>query len=82
MEEQSYARFRQTLRRADHHALDELFNFAHFHTAEVSYAAYAFPMEYYLLSMVLEEHKQVQALRDQVTALRAVVEQRRQTREG
>jgi len=69
IEEQSYARFRRALRRADQRALDDLFDFAQKHIAEAGYAAHALPMEIYLLSMLLEEHKQVMALRGQVELL-------------
>ncbi len=68
-EEQSFSRFRRALRRADQRALDDLFNFAQFHTAEAAYAAHALPMEIFLLSMLLEEHKQLLALRTQVERL-------------
>jgi hypothetical protein len=69
-EERSLARYRRALRRADQRALDELFDFAQKHTAEAGYAAHPLPMEIYLLSMLLEEHKQVLKLREQVALLR------------
>jgi hypothetical protein len=66
IEEQSLSRFRRALRRADQRALDDLFDYAQKHIAEAGYAAHALPMEIYLLSMILEEYKQVLTLRSQV----------------
>ncbi len=73
IEEQSLSRYRRALRRADQRALDDLFNLAHAHIAEASYAAHALPMEIFLLSMLLEEHKQVLALRARVEKLEGKV---------
>ena len=70
IEEQSFQRFRRALRRADQRALDDLFDYAQRHVAEASYAAHALPIEIYLLSMLLEEHKQILALRGQVETLK------------
>ena len=70
IEEQSFSRFRRALRRTDQRALDDLFDYAHRHIAEAGYAAHALPIEIYLLSMLLEEHKQVLALRGQVELLK------------
>jgi hypothetical protein len=74
IEEKSFARFRRALRRTDQLALDELFNFAQAHVAEAGYAAHPLPMEIYLLAMLLEEHKQVVKLREQVKVFNALVE--------
>lgn len=68
-EEQSFARFRRALRRADQLALDDLFNAARQHLAATQYAAHALPFEVMLLSMLLEEHKEVLRLREQVERL-------------
>ncbi len=62
-QEQSLARFRRALRRADQLAFDELFDAAHQHLAAAAYAGHALPMEIILLAMLLEEHKEVQRLR-------------------
>src|SRR5512137_1378095 len=62
-EEQSFARFRRALRRADQLALDDLFTMAHQHIAAAQYASHALPLEVFLLSMLLEEHKEVMRLR-------------------
>lgn len=62
-EQESFLRFRRALRRSDQLALDDLFAAAHQHLAAAAYAAHALPFEIFLLSMLLEEHKQVMILR-------------------
>jgi Lon protease-like protein len=68
-EQDSFSRFRRALRRADQLALDELFVAAHQHTAAAHYAAHALPFEVMLLSMLLEEHKEVKRLKDRLDFL-------------
>jgi hypothetical protein len=65
-EQASFARFRRALRRSDQIALDDLFASARQHLAAAAYAAHALPFETFLLAMLLEEHKQVMLLRQQV----------------
>ena len=65
-EEQSFARFRRALRRSDQVALDDLFASARQHLAAAQYAAHALPFEVLLLSMLLEEHKEVMRLRQKM----------------
>jgi hypothetical protein len=65
-EEQAFARFRRALRRADQLALDDLFTSARQHLAAAQYASHALPFEVFLLSMLLEEHKEVMRLRERV----------------
>ena len=68
-EEAAFARFRRALRRSDQIALDDLFASAHQHLAAAQYAAHALPFEVFLLCMLLEEHKQVLRLRQQMDEL-------------
>ena len=68
-EEQSFARYRRALRRSDQVALDDLFASAHQHMAAAQFAAHALPFEVLLLSMLLEEHKEVMHLRQQMDVL-------------
>jgi hypothetical protein len=68
-EQSAYTRFRRALRRSDQLALDELFVSARQHLAAAAYAANALPMETFLLSMLLEEHKETIRLRILVEAL-------------
>jgi len=62
-EQESFSRFRRALRRSDQLALDDLFAAAHQHLAAAAYASHALPFEVLLLSMLLEEHKEVMRLR-------------------
>jgi hypothetical protein len=68
-EQESFSRFRRALRRSDQLALDDLFANAHQHLAAVTYAAHALPFEAILLAMLLEEHKEVMHLREQLDTL-------------
>jgi len=68
-EQDSFARFRRALRRNDQLALDDLFASARQHLAAAAYASHALPFEVFLLSMLLEEHKEVMRLRGLVEAL-------------
>ena len=68
-EEAAFARFRRALRRSDQLALDDLFTSARQHLAAAQYAAHALPFEVFLLSMLLEEHKQVMRLRAELEIL-------------
>jgi hypothetical protein len=65
-EEAAFARFRRALRRADQLALDDLFTSARQHLAAAQYASHALPFEVFLLSMLLEEHKEVMQLRQKM----------------
>ena len=68
-EEASFARFRRALRRSDQIALDDLFASARQHLAAAAYASHALPFEVFLLSMLLEEHKKVMILNQQMDEL-------------
>ncbi len=65
-EEAAFARFRRALRRSDQLALDDLFTSARQHLAAAQYASHALPFEVFLLSMLLEEHKEVKRMRQQI----------------
>lgn len=68
-EQESFARFRRALQRADQLALDDLFVAARQHLAATQFAAHALPFEVMLLSMLLEEHKAVLRLQNQLEDL-------------
>jgi len=68
-EQEAFGRFRRALRRSDQLALDDLFASARQHLAAAAYASHALPMETFLLSMLLEQHKEVMRLRTQLEAL-------------
>ena len=65
-EEVAFARFRRALRRSDQLALDDLFTSARQHLAAAQYASHALPFEVFLLAMLLEEHKEVLRMRQQI----------------
>ena len=65
-EEAAFGRFRRALRRSDQVALDDLFASARQHTAAAQYASHALPFEVFLLAMLLEEHKEVMRIRQQL----------------
>ena len=69
-EEQSFARFRRALRRSDQLVLDDLFASARQHIAAAAYASHALPFEVFLLSMLLEEYKEVVRLRQIVEEMK------------
>lgn len=69
-EEAALRRFRRALRREDQHAFDDLLAAARKHLAAAAYAAHALPFEVFLLSMLLEEHKEVLRLKAEIARLR------------
>jgi hypothetical protein len=70
-EEANLARFRRALRREDQLVFDDLFVAAYKHRAAASYAGHLLPFETFLLSMQIEEHKEVMLLRRELETLRA-----------
>jgi hypothetical protein len=68
-EQDSFQRFRRALRRSDQQALDDLFAAAHHHLAAAAYASHPLPFEIFLLAMLMEEHKEVLRLRQNLEAL-------------
>lgn len=72
-EQKSLGRFRRALRRADQEALDDLLAGACNNLAAASYASHLMPFEVLLLSMLLEEHKQVRQLSQRVEVLRDIL---------
>jgi hypothetical protein len=62
-EQDAFSSFRRALRRSDQMVLDDLFAMARQHLAAAAYASHALPFETILLSMLLEEHKEVLRLR-------------------
>ena len=69
-ERAAFARFRRALRSSDQQVLDDLFTSAKKHLAAASYASHALPFETFLLAMLLEEHKEVVRLRQEIAELR------------
>ena len=69
-EQEAFGRFRRALRRADQLALDDLFAAARQHLSAAAYASHALPMETFLLSMLLEQHKELLRLQRELDELR------------
>ena len=61
-EEQSLKRFTHALRKSDQLLIEELIALSHLHVAEASYASNLYPMDVYLLSMLLEFYKKFKQL--------------------
>ncbi len=61
-EDQALRRFRHALRKADQAVVDELMALAHTHIAEASYASNLYPMDVYLISMLIELYKKYKRL--------------------
>ncbi|MGD2251357.1 MAG: hypothetical protein PVF70_00410 [Anaerolineales bacterium] len=70
-EQQSLTRFRRALRREDQRAFDDLLAASRHHLAAAAYASHLMPFEVMLLAMLVEEHKQVVQLRQQLETLQA-----------
>jgi hypothetical protein len=71
-EQQSLARFRRALRREDQLALDDLLGSSRRHLAAAAYASHLLPFEIMLLAMLVEQHKQVMRLRQELDILRSI----------
>ena len=71
IEEEAFLPFRRALRHSDQVIFDELFAAANQHRAASALAARALPMESMLLSMLLEERKEVKHLQVLVERLHA-----------
>jgi len=72
---EAYFRFRRALRKADQLVLDDLFESAKQHAALAPYAPHALSIEVTFLSMLLEEYKTLQVLRQQVDVLKTAADQ-------
>jgi len=73
-EEANLAKFRRALRREDQVVFDDLFVAAYKHRAAAAYAGHLLPFETFLLSMQIEDHKEVMCLRREVDDLRKYLE--------
>lgn len=77
-EKSSLARFRRALRREDQVAFDELLADARQHLAAAAYASHLLPFEVMLLSMLVEERKQVNDLERRIEGLEAQLARQRE----
>jgi len=69
-EQEAFNDFRRALRRHDQAALDDLFTSARLHLAAAAYAAHPLPFEIFLLAMLLEEHKKIRLLEQELASLK------------
>lgn len=58
-EERALARFARALRREDQRCMAELLDLSRLHIAEASYASNLYPMDVFLISMLLEAYKKI-----------------------
>jgi hypothetical protein len=65
-EQAHYSQFKKALVRSDQIALEQLFIYANMHVAEVAYTSFELPMETFMLAMILEMHKEVIRLRNEI----------------
>jgi len=72
-EQQSLARFRRALRREDQRALDDLLGSSRQHLAAAAYASHLLPFEVMLLAMLVEQHKQVLHLQQEIEVLQSTL---------
>lgn len=61
-----WGKFRRALRKEDQEALDELLTAAKFHSAAAAYASRVVPFETMLVSMLIEQQKQIKVLRERL----------------
>lgn len=65
-EQTAFNTFRRTLRRNDQRLFDRLFADARKHTAAISQANHALPFEAILLAMLLEQAREIDALKQRL----------------
>ncbi|HNR01087.1 MAG: hypothetical protein KBA59_04450 [Anaerolineaceae bacterium] len=68
-EEKALRRFVRALRKSDQALIQELLALSRKHVAEASYASNLYPMDIYLVSMLLEMYRKVRRLEDQLERL-------------
>jgi hypothetical protein len=68
-EEKALKRFVRALRKSDQEVIQELLSLSHCHIAEASYASNLYPMDIYLVSMLLELFKEVKRLETRLEEL-------------
>ena len=68
-EEKALLRFTRALRREDQLVMRDLINLSRLHIAETSYAGNLYPMDTYIISMLLEVAKRSSRIEDKVSEL-------------
>ncbi len=64
----SWSKFRRGLRKKDQEIFDSMFRACRMHLAENFYAMRTIPFESIIISIALEQHKEIQNLKDQLLA--------------
>ena len=65
-EESNWSQFRRALRKEDQNAFDELFTYAKMNLPAISIQAHPVPFESIMLSMLVEQQKQIQILTEKL----------------
>ena len=65
-EQSSWSQFRRALRKEDQRIFDQLFTYAKINLPAISIQAHPIPFESILLSMLLEQQKQIGVLTDKL----------------
>ena len=65
-EEGNWSQFRRALRKEDQNIFDQLFTYAKMNLPAISIQAHPIPFESILLSMLLEQQKQIHRLTDKL----------------
>jgi len=73
-EESALKRFERALRREDQVLLDELLVLSRLHLAEASYASNLYPLDMYLIAILIEVYKQLKAAQGQLRAVQGGVD--------
>lgn len=81
-EESALKRFERALRREDQVLLDELLVLSRLHLAEASYASNLYPLDMYLIAILIEVYKQLKATQRQLQAVRGEVDPETQLDSG
>ncbi len=68
-EDKALRRFVRALRKSDQELIQDLLALSRRHIAEASYASNLYPMDIYLVSMLLEMYRKVRRLEQQLEAL-------------
>ncbi len=68
-EDKALRRFVRALRKSDQELIQDLLALSRRHIAEASYASNLYPMDIYLVSMLLEMYRKVKRLEQQLEAL-------------
>ena len=81
-EESALKRFERALRRDDQVLLDELLVLSRLHLAEASYASNLYPLDMYLIAILIEVYKQLKAAQGQLRAIQGGVDPQTQLDTG